>query len=456
MALVGNAGLDLPGIFCQCSNEACGVLLKMGSDYKAGQVVRCPECSSPFTVPPESLTTTFLGNAGIDVDMGLAGQEVLSPFGGLLRQENTPDDERIGAIKKETLFRFPSPSAAELSSLLDIPEAEMLVSSSFGHCQQMRNLTPSLEATVSSLTGTGGSVPVSQIFQEDINDLARIGGVRETPPRPMKNTDLKEIKQSRDVTSTIAGDVAGDVFLAVNPSVDAMQMVIHPVAVEHTPPAVRPSAASQLSCRYCGKVFKKAGRLLTHERKHTGERPFSCTECAKSFRDSAALEGHIARQHREQPFHCKTCNKGFSSKRQLMIHGRVHTGEKPFQCVVCERKFSQEGNLHTHIRRHMVNFGLDPVTDALGAEVAGKKRCRLCSFIVDDETALKTHVKHHIKQGDLTKLQDHMSGSTWSYDVDYDECRHGSVTSIATDDSGRRDSMESVVSNNCLTNCSTT
>ena len=93
------------------------------------------------------------------------------------------------------------------------------------------------------------------------------------------------------------------------------------------------------------QVFKKAGRLLTHERKHTGERPFSCTECTKSFRDSAALEGHIARQHRTQPYHCTTCSKGFSSQRQLKIHARVHSGEKPFNCAVCHRKFSQEGTV---------------------------------------------------------------------------------------------------------------
>lgn len=363
------------------------------------------------------------------------GGSMMSPL-GILRAGNTPDSARLNAIKKETLFQFPSPSASELGAMLELPDTDMLVSS-FGHCQPMRNLTPSLEATVSCMPGQGGrSVPVSQIFPEDISDLARIGGLRSSPLRPKKKN---ERKGGRD-PAALAPNMTNDMFLGVGGSVDSTPLSATTMPSERTPPAVPQSMVSQLSCRYCCKVFKKAGRLLTHERKHTGERPYSCTECTKSFRDAAALEGHIARQHREQPFHCKTCSKGFSSKRQLMIHGRVHSGEKPFQCVVCDRRFSQEGNLHTHIRRHMVNFGLDPVTDDLGAEVPGHKLCRLCGTTIKDEAELKNHVKYHIRAGDLTKLQDNMSGSSWTYEMDY-EGRHGSMASLA-DDSDRRDSMD--------------
>lgn len=158
-------------------------------------------------------------------------------------------------------------------------------------------------------------------------------------------------------------------------------------------PALAPT--SPLGCRFCGKVFKKAGRLITHERKHTGERPYSCTECTKSFRDAAALEGHTSRQHRTQPFSCELCHKGFASQRQLTIHIRVHSGEKPFQCVVCDRKFSQDGNLQTHIRRHMANFGLEPVDGGGSASGSSRtrQRCKLCGTVLNSDDQLKSHVK---------------------------------------------------------------
>jgi hypothetical protein len=364
---------------------------------------------------------------------------------GMLRSSNTPDSARLVAIKKETLFQFPSPSASELGAMLDISDADMLVPT-FGHCHPMRNLTPSLEATMpcTSIHGGRSMLSASQSFAEDINDLARLGGVRASPLRSIKREGPHH--RVEDGLAGLAADV-DDVFLGITGADQSPASALSaPMSArsDQTPPAVAATSTSQLSCRYCGKVFKKAGRLLTHERKHTGERPFSCTECTKSFRDGAALEGHIARQHREQPFSCHTCNKGFSSKRQLMIHGRVHSGEKPYKCVVCDRKFSQEGNLHTHIRRHMVNFGLDPVTDAAGAEVAGQKSCRLCTVKIVNENELKDHVKYHIKAGDLTKLQDHMVGTPWTYELDYDG-RHDSMASFG-EETDRNDSMDSFAS----------
>ena len=95
-----------------------------------------------------------------------------------------------------------------------------------------------------------------------------------------------------------------------------------------------------LSCSKCGKKLTHADHLKTHERIHTGEKPFSCSKCDMKIRELSKLKFHDKINTGEKPFSCSKCDKAFRYSGDLQKHERIHTDEKPFSCSKCEEKFA--------------------------------------------------------------------------------------------------------------------
>nr|CAD7605883.1 unnamed protein product [Timema genevievae] len=93
-------------------------------------------------------------------------------------------------------------------------------------------------------------------------------------------------------------------------------------------------------CPTCGKLFAAGGNLRTHQRTHSGEKPYKCEFCQQPFSTVSNLKTHVRTHTKEKPYLCDQCHVRFATSSNLKVHYRMHTGERPYQCNQCGREFT--------------------------------------------------------------------------------------------------------------------
>ncbi|CAL8074193.1 unnamed protein product [Orchesella dallaii] len=119
-------------------------------------------------------------------------------------------------------------------------------------------------------------------------------------------------------------------------------------------------------CRYCGKTFQWLHSVKTHERLHTGIKPYACKICGARFTQNGNLK-----------VHAKTC---------VEKHADSYRSRNVFICSVCTEMFSDSDALMDHQKSH----------DRMQWTIK-EKTCQLCGEVFQKRSFLLEHEKVHVQ-----------------------------------------------------------
>ena len=126
----------------------------------------------------------------------------------------------------------------------------------------------------------------------------------------------------------------------------------HPYQFCTKPFSINITICKLFHCKYCSKYFPSNSHLIKHMLIHTKGKPHQGQDYNKSFskQNHLALDIMNAYDKSKSLYKCQYCRS--FSKYYLKTHNRIHTGEKPYQCQHCGISFITKHQLTIHNRMH--------------------------------------------------------------------------------------------------------
>ncbi|XP_049511969.1 histone-lysine N-methyltransferase PRDM9-like [Dermacentor silvarum] len=115
----------------------------------------------------------------------------------------------------------------------------------------------------------------------------------------------------------------------------------------------RPQGKHQ--CAHCPYSSNNRNHVASHERTHTGERPFVCHVCDRGFNRQEHLNSHLLVHTKEKPYECPDCGQRFTQASSMAHHRRAqHSGDRARRhaCPECGKWFTRRYHLTTHLLTH--------------------------------------------------------------------------------------------------------